>query len=852
MKRFAVIVLAAVLALACNKPLQPTQDVDREAFDEVPGYDLENVPKDDSERIFDAGSGTEADPYLISTAGDLERLSRLSNSATAPGIASSYFVQTADIDASGIGFQPLFQSSTAPFTGSYDGAGLKISKLKIDNEVELASGFVGYAKGARISGVNLSDADINSEYVYAGSIAGYVSDGSSISNCSVSGQVRAYKSGITVESVANAGFSGGIAGWLDGSTVRGCTVDANVSLYGKFSGGVVGYSFNSTVEDCHFLKERALNVYHHFNGGIVGRARGADNVVSGCSFEGNYTTVGYVQGGIVGQMFGGVVEECVFGSYAYMGSDKYFVGGICGAIQPEAPCTVQNCATYGTIRGLYSVGGIAGYVGVGHGASDTELIKSGHNKAVIIRNCAFIRGTLTATGGNSAGYAIVGGILGWSHGSGSVTVNGCYSLPGLIQTTYGSNVNGVFSGICSYQNSSGGGLIENCYSAFTTGDFLLCNDRIDTRTSLWYAGIHIRCTAATAVKNCFSESGLRVGYSSSAATESGCAQYSIAQMTDGTLLAKLQATSDGSSWIAGADGFPTFALLPSDPHVKPAAGKRVSVIGDSISTFRGWIPGGYSAHYPSTDGSLTLVNEVYWHLLVHKYMKNAEFDTNISFSGTAVANTTDENYAARYGTQTNTWLHNSFTERFTACGGCGNPDIILIHGGTNDFGHNVDELAPGVAIRNDASNSYGGDKPSDSLMDRMFSAGDAAATRAQVNSLPDGTFCEAYIKLMCQIRERYPRCKVVCIIGDCVPTSIEKSTIAIAEHYGAKTVNLLRVNGYNDLGGYSSSTFKNKGTQPNMPKHDYNGDTGGCHPGAAAMDFIADKIYSELGAWLEE
>lgn len=810
------------------------------------------IRQEASDDVFAEGDGTEAKPFLISSADELARLSRLSNSGLAPKYASSYFVQTADIDASGVDFKPLFQNAAVPFEGSYDGAGLKISRLRIDNGEELASGFVGYARGASINGVNLVDADVNSEYVYAGSIAGFVSDGSSIIACSVSGKVRAYKSGITAEGVANAGFSGGIAGRLEGSTVRSCTVDADVSLYGKFSGGVVGYSFNSTVEDCHFLKERALNIFHHFNGGVVGRARGAGNIVKGCSFEGNYTTVGYVQGGIVGQMFGGVVEECVFGSYAYMGSDKYFVGGICGTIQPESPCTVQNCSSYGTIRGLYSVGGIVGYAGIGHGASDTELVKSGYTRETVIRNCAFIRGTLTSTGGNSGGYAIVGGILGWSHGSGSLTINGCYSLPGLIQTTYGSNVNGVFSGICSYQNSAGGALIENCYTAFTSGDFLLCNERVDTRTSLWYAGIHVRCTAATTVRNCFSESGLRVGYSSASATESGCGQFSIAQMTDGTLLARLQSTSDGTSWIAGADGFPTTALIPSDPNVKPAAARRVSVIGDSISTFRGWIPGGYGAHYPATDGALTLVNETYWHRLVYKYMKDAAFDTNISFSGTAVTNTTAANYAARYGSQENSWWHNSFTERFAACGGCGKPDIILIHGGTNDFYHNADPLAPGLAIRNDASNPYGGDRPSDSVMDQLFAVGDAASTRSQVNALPDGTFCEAYIKLMCQIRERYPRCKVVCIIGDCVNTALEQSVTAIAGHYGAKTVNLLRVNGFNDLGGYSEATFTNRGTQPNMPKHDYNGDASGCHPGAVAMDFIANRIYTELGAWLEE
>ena len=217
-----------------------------------------------------------------------------------------------------------------------------------------------------------------------------------------------------------------------------------------------------------------------------------------------------------------------------------------------------------------------------------------------------------------------------------------------------------------------------------------------------------------------------------------------------------------------------------------------------------------------------------------------------------MTNTTDENYKARYGSASNAWFKKDFSTRFAECGGCGRPDIILIHGGTNDWAHNADPLAPGVAIRNDASNIYGGHAPSAAIMKGIYEKADAAKTRAAINALPDGTFCEAYVKLLCQIRERYPQCKVVCIIGDYLSQSIEESVLEIAGRYGAKTVNLFRVNGFKDLGGYSPETLSNKGTQPNMPKHDYSGDVGGCHPGSQAMKFIAEKIYNELGAWLEE
>lgn len=815
--------------------------------------------------VLGLGSGTKEDPYLVTSISDLNMVATLTNSDAAEKYAGKYFQQTTDIDATGVAFTPLGNKADAPFRGNYDGCGFKIKGLTIANTAQNATGFVAYAKGATIKGVNLTDANIDSKYVYAGAIAGCITDTTLIENCSVSGLVRTYEAAginlkdtnVSSESVANMGLCGGIVGLASNyCTIKGCSVNADVTLYGKFSGGVVGCVNNCVVEDCHFEKERPLNIYYHFAGGIIGRARGKDTIVKGCSFEGNFTVTGYVVGGIVGQMFGGKVQDCVLGSYAYMGSDKYSVGGICGTIQPEFECVVENCASYGTIRGQYGVGGIVGYVGVGSGASDTELQKSSYKAPVTIKNCAMIGGNVTTTGRNSTtvggGYGIAGGILGWSHGGNKLTINGCYAIPGLIQSTDGRKQYSAIAGISGYQNNTSGSIVyENCYSAFKATDMLNCNEFVSADPNDWYAGVHVRCTTTTTVKDCFSEESLRVGFSSSKAEESGCEQFSLDKMKDGTLLAKLNSTSDGTAWIAGADGFPTFASLPADPHVKPVAKKKISVIGDSISTFRGWIPAGFATHYPATDGTLTLVNETYWYRLAHDYMKSAEIDVNIAYSGSSVTNTTEKNMLDKYGSSQH-WFNNSFVQRFEFCGGCGHPDIILLHGGTNDWAHNCDPLAPGVQIRND-SNSYLGHAPSTTQMNSIFAVADAAITRPEVNALPDATFFEAYTKMICQIKQRYPSCKVVCIIGDYLSQSIEESIIAIAKHYesNCRVVNLFRVNGFNDLGGYSSSEFKNKGRQPNIPKHDYAGDVSGCHPNSEGMRFMANKIYEELGTWLE-
>ena len=801
------------------------------------------------ETDFSGGEGTEASPYLIASVDDLVALSQRTNGDEAGKYAMAHYRQTMDISLAGVTFNPLCQGN-AKFTGTYDGDGHKIANLTIHTPtVKKPTAFIAQALGATVKGINFEAADIDAGYVYSGTVIGYA-ENTTVRDIAMSGQFRQYVKELNVVKEANEGFSGAIAGWIKGSTFENCVVNGNVTIYGKYSGGLFGVVENSTVRGCKLLKENTVNIYYHWNGGLIGVVRGASSLVSGCSFEGNLTAVGYIQGGIAAQVEGGRVEYCVTGSYANIGCDKYFVGGIVGALVPVDPIAVDHCAMYGTIKGQYAIGGIAGYCGF----LTSSLKIASATKDVTISNCACIGSEITATGNNGGSnlYSIPAGILGWSHGADALTIKGCYSNPALIQTTSTGN-RGALAGIMAYQNSSVAATVKDCYSTVTPSNMLNRNERVtDVADYPFYGGIYCRSTAASTIEACYCDEAIKLGTGDSNATEKNCETLSTANLTDGTLLGKLQVAAEGTVWTAGADKLPTIQGLPADPNVKPKAAKRVSVIGDSISTFKGWIPAGYSAHYPATDGTLTLVHETYWYRLIHDYMKSAELDMNIAFSGSTVTNTTDANYAAKYGSEKNAWFKHDYVTRFIENGGCGRPDIILIHGGTNDWAHNADPLAPGVAIRNDASNIYGGTAPSESIMNGIYAKADAAKTRAEINALPDGTFCEAYVKLLCQIRERYPQCKVVCIIGDYLSSSIEQSVLQIADHYGAKSVNLFRVNGFNDLGGYSPSTLKNKGRQPNMPKHDYSGDTGGCHPGSAAMKFIAEKIYTELGTWLEQ
>lgn len=817
-KTYALLVcLMAVVAISCNKSeLVPSQS----------GTPSEPTVVGDGN--FSGGYGTKDAPYLIATADDLAYLSAYSNSALASRYASCYFEQTADIDMSNMpGFLPMFLSLENGFTGQYDGKGHSVKGLVIHSPAKAPCGFFSSLNEAIVQNLSLEAVDVDAVYVYAGSVAGKLVN-SKLGNCRVSGQIRQYEMGLNVLGENNEAYSGGLAGWVSNSTVESCTLDANVTIYGMYSGGLFGYVENSRIEDCHFLKGKTVNIYYHINGGLMGKLTGASSLVRNCSFEGNLTAAGYFQGGMVGRMEGGRIEKCVLGSYAIIGCDKYNAGGMVGAALPVEEIVLEHCAVYGTVKGQYAVGGIVGYVG-NSGLSDAV-------QPVTIRGCAVCGAELTATGSNGGSnmYSLIGGIVGWSHGSNQLIITDCCSNPAFIQTIADGN-RGAISGMVAFQNNKDTKVVfRNSYSTVTASNMFSQNESVASISGYnFYGAVYCRATSATTIQYCWGDEGIKFGTDDATVTQLGGGSIPTALFSNGTLLASLQEHNDGVQWVAGADGLPIPQAIPADPHVKPKAQKRVSVIGDSISTFRGWIPSGYATHYPAKDGTLTLVNETWWYRLIYDHMQNAELDMNIAFSGSTVTNTTEANLKARYGDTVPAWWQHDFVTRFIECGGVGRPDVVLIHGGTNDWGHDADPLYPGGPTTKSAL------PPTAEQLNPIFAVADAAVTREQVNALPDNTFCEAYAKLLCLIRNRYPQCKVVCVIGDYLNEAIEHSILDIAAHYGSKCVDLLQVNGFND--------------QEFMPKHDYNPVTkAGCHPASKAMDFIANKIYTELGTWLEQ
>lgn len=138
---------------------------------------------------------------------------------------------------------------------------------------------------------------------------------------------------------------------------------------------------------------------------------------------------------------------------------------------------------------------------------------------------------------------------------------------------------------------------------------------------------------------------------------------------------------------------------------------KISVLGDSISTYEGYQPYGYSVYYRDDrlyDNGLKSVNDTWWMQVIGAL--GGELEVNGSFSGSMVAGYSFPSACS--------------DERCFALEGSDPPDLILIYMGTNDRGFSVpiDMESP-----SDTNNFYG-----------------------------------AYRQMLHKLKERYPSAEIFC------------------------------------------------------------------------------------------
>ena len=200
---------------------------------------------------FGGGTGTQEDPWLITSQEDLIALAEFLNSGNAEtfdteaaGIGNCYgyyFKQTADIDLTGVSWEPIGYSGSYYFAGNYNGDGHSIinpvSTGKVDPDGFATAGIFGWVAFGSVENLHVKNANFvaigQNNYSYVGGIAG-VCYGSSIENCSV------VNSSLESKRNNNNNCAGSIVGYSTGGTFKKCAAENNQVKTMAYGGGFVG------------------------------------------------------------------------------------------------------------------------------------------------------------------------------------------------------------------------------------------------------------------------------------------------------------------------------------------------------------------------------------------------------------------------------------------------------------------------------------------------------------------------------------------------------------------------------------------------------------------------------------
>ena len=449
------------------------------------------------------GSGTESDPYKLSTTRNL-----LAMKAALVKGQMTYFKLMNDIDMSSIeNWDPLNPDEPYDLGIVFDGGGHSLKNLK--SKEKHYSSFFGVLYG-KCYNVKFVDAEIvSASNSGAGIIGGYIGTGGKpaiVSEVEASGIITCNGKGQSV---------GGLGGNAREATIENCTVNVTVSnpmgdgSNRTATGGIVGKTIDSAVKikNCvvRGIVEITKGVNNTYTGGIVGWQVDAGAEITGCEVYATVKSAGERVGGVVGHYQGGTLSGCKF--YGEVNAASRLAGGIAGITSSAS--IIENCLSSGKIVCKNNVGGIVGMnentltIRCCESSSSIEINVNGvdgvggvlgltsNGKAVLVEDCIFSGNMNVPTGqrvggivgdlgtvssvrrcfvsGSITGWAGVGGIVGragglvWNaNGNGyDNTIESCIAWFGNITATRGDDNGGSSGMIVGYTGTKN--TLKNCW-----------------------------------------------------------------------------------------------------------------------------------------------------------------------------------------------------------------------------------------------------------------------------------------------------------------------------------------------------------------------------------------------------
>lgn len=330
-----------------------------------------------------AGSGSEADPWLIKTADDMMLLSQRVEGGES--FSGKTFALAGNVSLGGLkrAWEPIGDATT-PFEGTFLGKGFTVKDLTANGRGSNLFGLFGRigAKGT-IDGLNISDFTLNGTGDCIGLLAG-ASEGA-IKNCKVNGTL-----------ITNGLQAAGIVAQNRGS-ISGCSVSGTISGAGNV-GSIAAESFGS-ISDCYSYASVISNGYlsstYRSLGGLVGSlypSQGTEATLTDSYFAGTLTdNAGYsYSGGVVGMMIMAKVERCfnvgMINAKRVSPDSDNATGGVVGAINDSKMTDCFNAGTIIKKETSEYVGGIIGYISCTYssdGIKDVSEIKNCYNSGYI-------------------------------------------------------------------------------------------------------------------------------------------------------------------------------------------------------------------------------------------------------------------------------------------------------------------------------------------------------------------------------------------------------------------------------------------------------------------------------------
>ncbi|WP_170932523.1 InlB B-repeat-containing protein, partial [Belliella buryatensis] len=397
---------------------------------------------------FDSGTGIDGDPYIITTA---EQLDAMRYDLTAHYKLGANIDLTDYVAGNALGcvntkgWEPIGISSDDPFTGTFDGGNRTISNLTINQTGNDYVGLFGYlGTGSSISNltlvsVNVTAVGTSSNIHHAGALAGFST--ATINNIHIS-------SGSITASGTNSLATGGLVGYIDAGGVTNATANVTVSGDGTNRGGDVG--------------------------GLIGYIKGSNIVVDNAHAQGSVTGIGTNTGGLIGLLWGDITVRNSSASSVVTGND--YIGGLVGYVFQGS--TIENSFAEGNVTGDSRIGGLVGEIydnGTITKSYATGIVTSNGNESIgglvgnlynssisesyatgdVIGSAAgevggllgrSVIGTITqslATGSVTAGGSYVGGLVGYIE---NTSIDKTYAI-GLVSSTITSDIGGLLGGL---------------------------------------------------------------------------------------------------------------------------------------------------------------------------------------------------------------------------------------------------------------------------------------------------------------------------------------------------------------------------------------------------------------------